>query len=291
MGYIYKITNLINKKVYIGQTQRTIQQRWSEHLKNGLNKENKSSCNYHLYNAMRKYGIEHFIIEEIEFCDNEQLDTREMFWIKEYESFNPDIGYNETMGGSGSKIYNYDEIYRLYDNGESLVEISLHTNISRSYLEQIIKFYKNYNHEDVWNRAKLYSSKNKGTPICQYDVDGNFINTFNSAKEAERMVPKTSKSNIRKSCINKSGLSGGFQWRFLNDDPPGRYEGRGVYDPKLVYQYNLDGELIRSFDSINQASKITNVDYRSIIACCNKKYKTAGGYIWSYENNKEVLAC
>jgi group I intron endonuclease len=290
LGYIYKITNLVNNKIYIGQTCRTIEQRWKEHLKRRLY-ENGNGYNYHLYKSMRKYGTENFIIEEIEYCNDDILNEREMFWIQEYESFNPDIGYNATMGGSGSRIYNYNEVYERYDNGESLVEISLNMNISRSYLEQIIKLHENYSHEEVWNRAKLYSSKTRGTPVCQYDLDGNFINTFNSAKEAERLVPKTSKSNIRKSCINKSGLSGGFQWRFLNDDPPGIYSGRGVYDPKPVYQYNLDGELIRSFDSINKASKITNVDYRSIIACCNKKYKTAGGYIWSYENNKEVLAC
>ena len=59
---IYKITNKINNKVYIGLTTRTLKYRWSTHITESKNLNNQK----HLYRAMRKYGIENFTIEEID---------------------------------------------------------------------------------------------------------------------------------------------------------------------------------------------------------------------------------
>ena len=61
MGYIYKIVNDINGKIYIGQTTRTIQERWKEHIKESLG----TRANHPIYRAMRKYGNEHFQIHLI----------------------------------------------------------------------------------------------------------------------------------------------------------------------------------------------------------------------------------
>ena len=68
MGFIYKISNNVNDKVYIGQTQRTLEERWNEHLKNV--KYNKIQTK--LYLAIREIGIEHFSFEAIESCDTEE---------------------------------------------------------------------------------------------------------------------------------------------------------------------------------------------------------------------------
>ena len=67
MAYIYKITNDINNKIYIGKTNFSIEKRWKEHLKT-YKRENIEKRP--LYNAMNKYGIEHFHIEQIEETDN-----------------------------------------------------------------------------------------------------------------------------------------------------------------------------------------------------------------------------
>lgn len=74
MGYIYKIYNDINNKVYIGQTSKTVEDRFKEHIKQA-----KNGTPYHLYNAMRKYGIEHFFVEEIEQCDRNSLNKKEQY--------------------------------------------------------------------------------------------------------------------------------------------------------------------------------------------------------------------
>lgn len=103
MGYIYKITNITNGKVYIGQTIKTVQKRFTQH-KNNSNKEYFSQLV--LYKAFNKYGIENFICEEIEKVDNSLLDEREKYWIEYYDSyFN---GYNSTLGGRATQLYNWD---------------------------------------------------------------------------------------------------------------------------------------------------------------------------------------
>ena len=103
MGYIYKITNLINNKVYIGKTERTVNKRWKEHVKNA--KTDKYQ-NIILYRAMRKYGIDNFKVEAIDEVSNfEDLDEREIYWINYYQSCG-EKGYNTTGGGEGGiKVY------------------------------------------------------------------------------------------------------------------------------------------------------------------------------------------
>ena len=97
MPYIYKITNNLNGKIYIGKTNFTIEKRWKEHCqdyqKDCLNKRP-------LYSAMKKYGIENFFIEEVERLETpQQAEEREKYWIEYYGSFK--YGYNATKGGDG----------------------------------------------------------------------------------------------------------------------------------------------------------------------------------------------
>ena len=91
-GIIYKITNIINNKVYIGQTVNTIKQRWNKHC-------HSNGCRS-LYNAILKYGKENFNIEIIETLPIEELDKREIYWINYYKSNNKKFGYNILLGGN-----------------------------------------------------------------------------------------------------------------------------------------------------------------------------------------------
>lgn len=120
IGYIYKITNLINNKVYIGQTKNHYSERFKQH-KNRYNQEYRESYNYPLYKAMRKYGLDNFSFEPIEKCEIDKLDEREIYWISFYDSFNKIKGYNQTLGGGGFRVYNFDE--------KELIEIFINTMI------------------------------------------------------------------------------------------------------------------------------------------------------------------
>ena len=103
MGHIYKITNKLNNKVYIGQTIKSCQKRWTQH-KNNSNKPYFSQIV--LYKAFNKYGIDNFEFEEIEEVPNEMLDEREKYWIEQYDSYFE--GYNSTLGGRATQLYNWD---------------------------------------------------------------------------------------------------------------------------------------------------------------------------------------
>lgn len=92
---IYKITNLLNGKVYIGQS-KDIYVRYNQHHK--YEYKNESRADFHLYQAFKKYGLDNFSIEVVELCPQNELNDKEIYWIEYYDSFKQ--GYNMTAGGS-----------------------------------------------------------------------------------------------------------------------------------------------------------------------------------------------
>ena len=106
MAYIYKITNDINNKIYIGKTHLNIEQRFKIHCQDSqkVTQEHRP-----LYAAMRKYGIEHFYIELVEETTNPE--EREIYWINYYNSFKN--GYNATLGGDGKQLFSHEQIAKL----------------------------------------------------------------------------------------------------------------------------------------------------------------------------------
>lgn len=109
MGFIYKITCLINDKPYIGLTTRQLEDRWKEHLYKGkklmIARENMEEVisNSHLYNAMAYHGINNFTVKIIEEVDNENIDDREKYWIAHYDSVKN--GYNISIGGRNGHVH------------------------------------------------------------------------------------------------------------------------------------------------------------------------------------------
>jgi group I intron endonuclease len=93
--FIYKITNLINGKIYIGQTTTTIEKRWKRHSWSCTQKDPKMAITY----AIKKYGKENFKIEQIDTANSiKELNEKEIFYIKSFNSLSPN-GYNLTTGG------------------------------------------------------------------------------------------------------------------------------------------------------------------------------------------------
>ena len=103
---IYKITNKVNGKCYIGQSQ-DIATRFREHKY--LLRRNKYG-NRKIQNAWNKYGEGNFTFEVIEECTVDELDEKEMKYIKEYDShYN---GYNNTDGGGGIRGWKHSEEFK-----------------------------------------------------------------------------------------------------------------------------------------------------------------------------------
>lgn len=96
---IYKITNKVNGKIYIGQTTRSLEKRKQDHIQRAIH-----GVNTHLYCAMRKYGIENFVFEEIDQADNEEdLNYLESYYILKYDSVR--TGYNMSYGGDNNVMF------------------------------------------------------------------------------------------------------------------------------------------------------------------------------------------
>ena len=157
MGFIYKITNDINDKIYVGQTSGTLEERFKQHKKKINSDDGKT---FPLYNAMRKYGVEHFSIEMIEQTDN--LQEREQYWIKFFDSYNN--GYNATLGGDGWVRTDYDLIANLYSQGFSGIEIAQQMGITKNTV------YRGLKAKGIETLSNTETSKKKNSKsIGQYD--------------------------------------------------------------------------------------------------------------------------
>ena len=94
---IYKITNQINGKCYIGQSVN-IEKRWYQHRRRSMMMGITESDSY-FHRAIRKYGLENFSFEILEECPKEQLNEKEQFYVAKYHSNQENFGYNLTEGG------------------------------------------------------------------------------------------------------------------------------------------------------------------------------------------------
>ena len=121
-GYIYKIQNTINNKVYIGQTITNPMKRWQDHYSCY-----KKNIQYPLYQDMNQYGIEHFTFQVIESnVPQEQLDEKEIQYIQQYHSYIKDTGYNLTLGGQTAKDnkLKIEQVYEIIDMIQNNVEFN-----------------------------------------------------------------------------------------------------------------------------------------------------------------------
>ena len=204
MGYIYKITNHINGKVYIGQTRNLIEYRWQHHLYKGRNPD-KPDTDYPLYRAMRKYGLENFSILQVEEIDNEFLDERECYWIQQENSLTPN-GYNCDLGGKGVSRYNYDEILKYYftEANENASETARKFGCS---LQTILKILE----------ANDFSAKGHKQKIYQISLkDGSIIKEFNSLVEAEKEM-NISHTQLWSALNYQAKSAGGYAWCKVED--------------------------------------------------------------------------
>ena len=277
MGYIYRIYNNINEKSYIGLTTNTVETRWKKHL------ANSSFVKYHLYDAMRKYGVEHFFIETIEEVDSSLLSEREQYWIEHFDTFNN--GYNETKGGEGNQIYDKTSFYQLWDKGYSINEIASQIGCVRSTVYEALLDYENYTVEESLRRRAEGNQKR----VCQFDLTGNLIKTYESVKEAEMALNLTSKGTIGQCCAMKPGHKTvkGFFWLWEEDKNKITELVESLdngHREQKVAQLDKDGNVIAIFNSAKEAAQAFGRPKDSHIGdCCKGRRKTCFGYSWRYE--------
>jgi group I intron endonuclease len=136
-GFIYKITNNVNGKVYIGQTIQTIKERFYQHC---ATKCSDSVLNMAIHRAIKKYGKSNFTIEVIEEVDKYSLNDREKFWIEYYNSYNN--GYNSTRGGQDGSTHckelDTESIIKEYNSGKSLRSIGNTFKVDKQTIKDLL---------------------------------------------------------------------------------------------------------------------------------------------------------
>ena len=126
---IYKITNLVNDKVYIGQSARGVRERFTRHIHDAMSER----LDTHFARAIRKYGPENFVVEVIDTADTqEELNRKEQYWIREYDSVHH--GYNETdaMYKCGGNTYMSKTELEMFSIGDRIRESKLGAKNPRS---------------------------------------------------------------------------------------------------------------------------------------------------------------
>ena len=268
-GHIYKITNTINGKTYIGKTIN-LKKRWYQHRRM---KENKV-----LYKAFNKYGIENFTFEEvisIKSEDKETLDfmlnTLETFYIEKFNSYNK--GYNCTLGGEGTVGRIVSEENRMNLRNSHLGH--KHTEKHKEKIGAALRG-RTRDHEMI-----IKAALKRRKPILQYSLDGEFIQEY----EGPTLIEGVHAAGIIYCCKNYLGQSQGYIWRYKeSEDFPIKIEVRKTFHlkGKAVYQYTKQGEFVNKHNSIKEASDMTDIKSSAIRNNLSGQSKSAGGYVWSY---------
>ena len=210
MGYIYKITNSLNNKCYIGQTKRNPQLRWYEHKYYANKGVTYKSA---LYNAVQKYGIDCFSFKILEEIENEMLDEREIYYINMFDSFYN--GYNNTSGGDGNKGCKRKrkfekEVVDLYKEIKSTEKIARILKISRITVRTILK------EKGLFEKLPKSSFDYKKKQVLQFTVDNILIQEFKSIADACKSLGLSNKniSEISKCCKGKRNTAYKYKWKY-----------------------------------------------------------------------------
>ena len=223
MGYIYKIENLKNGKVYIGQTKRP-NNRWKDHIAGSKNR-NRWSYNKPLYADMRKLGVQSFIFSILEECDDSNMNAREAYWIEAFDSQNEEHGYNIYGGGRGDGIYITRPVLQYDLDGNYIATYtnqcvaSRHTGLDNASIGKVCNgkmkscggFLWTYSKADKPRPYKKQAHYIK--PVIQCDINGKALRKFDSLKDAGRFIGVNSKS-ISDCCKGKKTSCAGYVWRF-----------------------------------------------------------------------------
>ena len=307
MGYIYKIVNDVNNKVYIGQTINTIEERFKEHLWCASNEFYKSK----IYRAIREIGKEHFSICKILECDNKELNKWEQYYVQHYDSLNK--GYNSVYPISTNHVDVAreidDKIIELYLNMVAVTDIAIQLNTS---IESVNRATAAYERRGGVRRDKVVISNNEKVAIVMYDIAFNPQKVFETKLEAYKYCVENEgacESNFAfysytKVACQTGNITFGHRWQLLCEivhdnkifrskfDKEAYIEGKQAYQPDGQNYWVVDGALeekVKTFKENHTCIDCGEVITGRKVRCerCADKIKQLN----KEYNNKDVNKC
>lgn len=294
---VYKHTNKANGKVYIGETGQDVKKRWNS----GWGYENNSV----FWKDIKEYGWNEGFTHEVLFTfDNEEeAIAKEIELIAFYKSnyrrySNPTFGYNANDGGQGGysqKVCQYDLDGNFIKVWDSMVQVSNELGLDMGSVHSCIvgrtrrsgnymwRYYDEATFEEKIDGYDTYINGNS-IPVCQYDLDGNFIKTWQSATKASNEL-NINVGTISHCCNGKLNIGGNYMWRYFEgEDMPEQIEPY-TSPERAVCRYDIDGNLIDCWNSLSEAERQTGISNTIICNCCKGKNMTGGGFIWRYKES------
>jgi len=261
MGYIYKITNKLTKKCYIGETKKSNPElRWNEHK----SKIEKGIGCPALQDAVKKYGIANFKFEILIICFDEDRYKFEKEYIKNYNSISPN-GYNLTTGGEGGGFYgkkhSNETIQKIktslkerYENNPELrKELSERTTLLSKDQNYRIKISEGLKKSEKWKNSK------KGNYNCRKHTE-----------ESKNKIRDAIKKKYSEECDNKPNIN-------IEKHREAMAKAKGI----KVLQYDLNNNLVNEFISMKEASRQTGISCSSISKVIRKNTFKACNFIWN----------
>lgn len=290
---IYKATNRINGKSYIGQTI-DFEHRKHTHI---YRRDGYCDPNSIFHKALDKYGEENFeweILAEIPGKDFADAFEREM--IRKYNTYKPN-GYNLTKGGEGGSMWNAIPVVRLTLDGEFVERYDSASEASkdgfcqgsvllscrdpRSKTKGFIFMFEDEYKRKGGRRKEDWPVPNHAREVIQCDMDGNFIKKYRMIADAEKETG-ISHSTIVGCAKGKYQSAGGYIFVYPEDFPIKdvkshikRKKGRKVakVDPKT-------GEILGLYDRMTDAARELGGSHKMIHKVVDKPNKTAYGFKW-----------
>lgn len=266
MYSIYKICNILNDKIYIGQTSKDIFIRFKQHIKDSINIK-YIDRNNRFYNSIRKYGSNNFKIDKIDCCNSKiEADELERKYIKFYNSNNDKFGYNSTEGGGGMIGYK-------------------HTEETKKRLSQI--------HRDTIARLgsprKGHKLSEEGKNKLREKAIGR-LHTMETRLEMTRcrIGKPRKKESILKMKKKSMGSNNGFYGKKMTEEQLNKNKRTRLLNKgkdKTVMQFDKYGKFICYYNCCAEASRMTNISINMINNVCLGKGYTAGEYIWVFKRN------
>lgn len=227
----------------------------------------------------------------IDMCKGQTKRSRVCDYIFRYKD-EPFDKYDTTFTFGGAK-----KIYQFATDGEFIAEYETITKaeiaMNGSFSGNIIRAAKNNTlaHGYVWSydRDFKFNIDEYGcmVSIDKYDLDGNFIESFNSMIDGAKSVGKSygGCTNIKSVCDGQTITAFGYVWRY-KEHPFNEFSLEKKSTEKAVNQYTKDGIFIKTHDSAKKAGFDVGIKcYGNVTNCCKGNQKTAHGYKWYYADD------